>query len=47
MAWFPIMIELEGRPCLVAGGGAAALRKGIGPAGCRGRCDDDLSKVRR
>lgn len=27
MAWFPIMIELEGRPCLVAGGGAVALRK--------------------
>lgn len=27
MAWFPVMIELEGSPCLVAGGGATALRK--------------------
>lgn len=27
MAWFPIMIDLGGQPCLVAGGGATALRK--------------------
>ena len=27
MAWFPIMIELGGRPCLVAGGGTTAQRK--------------------
>lgn len=27
MAWFPIMMELGGRPCLVAGGGATAQRK--------------------
>lgn len=27
MAWFPLMIELEGARCLVAGGGKVALRK--------------------
>lgn len=27
MAWFPIMIDLGGQPCLVAGGGITALRK--------------------
>lgn len=27
MAWFPILLELGGQPCLVAGGGKAALRK--------------------
>lgn len=27
MGYFPLFIQLEGRPCLVAGGGAVALRK--------------------
>ncbi len=27
MAFFPILIELEGVPCLVAGGGPLALHK--------------------
>lgn len=27
MAWFPIMVDLGGQPCLVAGGGVTALRK--------------------
>lgn len=27
MAYFPMFVELEGRPCLIVGGGAVALRK--------------------
>ena len=27
MGWFPVMLEFAGRHCLVAGGGATALRK--------------------
>lgn len=27
MAWFPIMVDMAGKACLVAGGGATALRK--------------------
>ena len=27
MAFYPILIELQGAPCLVAGGGALALHK--------------------
>ncbi len=27
MAYFPMIVQLEGRPCLVAGGGRVALRK--------------------
>ena len=40
MAYFPMFVELEGRPCLIVGGGAVALRKArkqIGRASCRER----------
>ena len=30
MAYFPMFVELEGRPCLIVGGGAVALRKALG-----------------
>ena len=29
MAYFPMFVELEGRPCLIVGGGAVALRKAL------------------
>lgn len=37
MAYFPLFVELEGRPCLIVGGGRVALRKaqGLLPYGAR------------